>query len=199
MMKPIGNWDDVKAAKDFEPLPAGAYSCRIQGAKIKEYTGKDGSQFEKLEIALDIDEGDFKDFYKQDFDSQQTEDKRWKGVLRLYLPKDDGSEKDGWTASRLKACINAIEDSNGGYHWDWNESKLKGKKAGCIFRREEWSFNGKTGWKAQPFKLIAYEDFKEGRFRLPKDKPLDNKSTPVKKPENFDEIVEIESDDDLPF
>lgn len=67
-----------------------------------------------------------------------------------YLPKEDGTEKDGWTASALKALIAAVEESNPGFHFDWDEKKLKDKVAGCLFRSEEWAFNGRTGWTTRP-------------------------------------------------
>ena len=196
-MKKPNNWENVQASREFTPLPAGGYICKIMGAKVKEYNSN-GSSFERLEIALDITEGAFKDFYKQDFENQNTEDKKWKGVLRLYVPKDDGSEKDEWTKSRLKATTDAIEDSNSGFHWDWDESKLKNKIVGCIFRNEEWEFNGKTGIKAQPFKFISTDLVREGKFKIPEDKLLKNKSA-VSGINNSANYVEIESDDDLPF
>ncbi len=194
-MKPIANWENIKAAKEYVPLPAGGYVCQIQGAKIKEYATRDGGSFERMEIALDILEGDFKGFYQQDFDSQNTEDKRWRGVLRLYLPKGDGTEQDGWTASRLKAAIEAVEASNAGYHWDWDEKKLKGKMLGCLFRSEEWEYNGKTGWKAQPFKAVDADTIRQNKFTIPKEKSLSDKNPSQTSQQDFSPI----DDNDLPF
>lgn len=194
-MKPISNWENIKAAKGYTPLPAGGYVCQIQGAKIKEYQASNGGAFEKMEIALDIYEGEFKGFYQQDFDNQNTEGKRWKGVLRLFLPKNDGTERDHRTASIFKAVIEAVEDSNNGYHWDWDERKLKGKTVGCLFRLEEWEYNGQTGWKAQPFRAIDAEAIRQNKFSIPKEKALSDKqdySPNQNKPSPVD-------DDDLPF
>lgn len=196
-MKKIGNWENVKAATEKVALPVGGYIVNIMGAKVATYDGNDGGKFEKLEISIDIAEGDFKDFYANDYRSQQSEDKKWKGVLRQYLPKEDGTEKDEWTKSSLKALIGAIEDSNPGYHWDWDETKLKGKKVGCIFRNEEWEYNGKTGFKAQAFKFVSVEKIKTGNYRLPKDKLLNNSTATAdtSSASNFKDIP----DDDLPF
>ena len=160
-MKPIANWANVQAAKERDVLPAGGYVVKIVGAKVAEYPG-----FERLEIALDIAEGDHKGFYEADFKGQTQEDKKWKGVLRQYLPKDDGSQGDEWTKSSLKALIEAIEESNPGYHWDWDEAKLKGKTVGCLFRLEEWAYNGAF---TEP-KFKAHKDF-------PNDTPDNYQST----------------------
>lgn len=195
-MKAINNWNDVKASTDFTALPAGGYVCRIQGAKIRTFEGKNGS-FERLEVAVDICEGEYKDHFRRDFDSQNTEDKKWRGVFRLYVPSGDGSDQDNWSAAKLKRFVNDVEDSNPGYHWDWEESKLKGKLVGLTFRREEWEYNGKTGWKTNPFQAYTVEDIRQNKFQLPKDKSL-KKTAPAPMP-SFENAVEMEGDDDLPF
>lgn len=173
-MKPVNNWDQVKAASDRQQLPKGGYVCRIMNGEIKTYNGTKGT-FERLEISIDVAEGEFKDFYATDYRGQNQEDKKWRGVLRLYVPKDDGSDMDEWTKSKLKAATNAVEDSNQGYHWDWNEAGLKGKLVGCLIRNEEWEYNGRTGWNTKPFKLVPVSDIKNGKFEIPKDKPLNKK------------------------
>lgn len=194
-MKRINNWENVKAATEKIALPVGGYVVEIKGAKVATYQGNDGGVFEKLEVSIDIAEGEFKDFYTNDYRGQQSEDKKWKGVLRVYLPKEDGTEKDEWTKSTLKGLIGAIEDSNPGYHWDWDETKLKGKKVGCVFRNEEWEYDGKTGFTARPFKFIAVEKIKTGSFRFPKDKLIKRDDFVSASPASYKEIP----DDDLPF
>ena len=195
-MKKFNNWENVKAASEFVPLPAGGYIVELKNAKIKEYKSQNGDSFERFEVALDIAEGEFKDYYANDYCNQTGEDKRWKGVLRLYMPKDDGSEQDEWTKSRFKAFTEAVEDSNPGFHWDWDESKLRGKKIGCLFRLEEWEYNGKTGKKAQPFKAVSVEKIKSGNFKIPKEKLLEkNASAPTAPTPEFRDIP----DEDVPF
>ena len=195
-MKKFNNWENVKAASEFVPLPAGGYIVELKNAKVKEYKNQNGDAFERFEIALDIAEGEFKDYYANDYCNQTNEDKKWKGVLRLYMPKEDGSEQDEWTKSRFKSFIEAVEDSNPGFHWDWDESKLRGKKIGCLFRLEEWEYNGKTGKKAQPFKAVSIEKIKSGNFKIPKEKLLDkNASAPNSPTPEFRDIP----DEDVPF
>ena len=195
-MKKFNNWENVKAASEFVPLPAGGYIVELKNAKVKEYKNQNGDAFERFEIAIDIADGEFKDYYANDYCNQTNEDKKWKGVLRLYMPKEDGSEQDEWTKSRFKSFIEAVEDSNPGFHWDWDESKLRGKKIGCLFRLEEWEYNGKTGKKAQPFKAVSVEKIKSGNFKIPKEKLLEkNASAPTAPTPEFRDIP----DEDVPF
>ena len=116
-------------------------------------------------------------------------------MLRIYVPKDDGSEKDLWTKRKFKAIIQAIEDSNPGYHWDWNESGLKGKIVGCIFQWKEWAMNGKSGWFANPYNFIDVAKVRSGEFKLPDDKPLPKDQKPV----DINISAEDDSEEDLPF
>lgn len=195
-MKKFNDWENVKTASEFVPLPAGGYIVELRNAKIKEYKNRDGDTFERFEISLDIAEGEFKDYYAKEYCNQTNEDKKWKGVLRLYMPKEDGSEQDEWSKSSFKSLIEAVEDSNPGFHWDWDESKLKGKKIGCLFRLKEWEFNGKTGKKAEPFKAVSVEKIKSGNFKIPKEKLLEkNASAPTAPTPEFRDIP----DEDVPF
>lgn len=196
-MKPIQNFDEVKPAVEREQLPKGGYIIVIKAAEVKTY-GKAPDTFEKLEISLDIAEGEHKDFYADDYRAQTGEDKRWKGVLRQYLPKEDGSEKDEWTKSAFKALICALENSNPNFHWDWDERKMKGLKAGCLFRSEEWEFDGRTGWATRPFKLIDAERIRTGKFKVPNDKPLKDKPTSASGGYTSMDVT-VDDDDDLPF
>ena len=195
-MKPIGNWENVQAQKDFTELPAGAYICKIMGAEIKSYTSQSGDTFEKLEVSIDIAEGDFENYYADNYRSQ-SEPKKWKGVLRYYVPSEDGSEKDEWSKRVFKGFTEALESSNQAYRWEWDERTLKGKKIGVIFRREEWSYNGKTGWRTAPLRAIDTTDAATGNFRVPADKPLAKSvQSELPVPNNF---VDVGDEEDLPF
>ena len=198
-MKPVNNWEQVKAASDRQQLPKGGYVCRIMNSEIKTYNGTKGT-FERLEISIDVAEGEFKDFYAADYRGQNQENKKWRGVLRLYVPKDDGSDMDEWNKSKLKAATNAVEDSNQGYHWDWNEAGLKGKLVGCLILNEEWEYNGRTGWNTKPFKFVPVSDIKNGKFEIPKDKPLNKKTSDSDDSETVSTNAGIDSYlEDLPF
>lgn len=130
MIKQFKDFDKTQAysGNGGEQLPPGGYVCKIIGARQEEYSWGD-----VVVIAFDINEGEQKDFYKKLFDADDREDKKWKGTYRLNVPKDDGSEKDGWTKRNFKTFTDALEDSNTGYRFDWDETKFKGKLFGATF------------------------------------------------------------------
>lgn len=75
-MKPFADYETTQAAGEFEKLPKGAYEVKIEQAKVTTYTGRDGGTFEKLEIAFDIDKGEYAGYYRRNLESQQQEDKK---------------------------------------------------------------------------------------------------------------------------
>lgn len=199
-MRAIGNWENVQAQKEFVELPAGGYVCKIMGAEVKTYKSQSGESFEKLEVSIDIAEGDFENYYADNY-RNQTEPKKWKGVLRYYVPTEDGSEKDEWAKRTLKGFTEAVESSNMGYRWEWDERTLKGKKIGVIFRNEQWEYSGKTGWKAMPFRAIDATDAGTGNFKIPADKPLKNSpSSGAMSAQSFaPNFADVDNEEDLPF
>ena len=197
-MRPFNNYETTQTISARAQLPVGAYICRILKAEEKVYNSSKG-EWHKLEISFDISEGEHKDFYANDYKAQTGEDKKWKGVMRMNIPTDDGSEADGWAKRSFKTNILAIEDSNSGYHWDWNEAQLKGKTIGIVFRSEEWEYNGKRGWRTAPFKMVPAADVKSGNIKIPDPKPLNGKAaSQASTAADLSDFVEVASAD-LPF
>lgn len=202
MIRKPGNWNEVKEFSDRPKLPVGAYVCRVKKVVVQSTDYGD-----QLCILFDICEGAFKDFFQKDFEANTMEDKKWKGVLRQWLPKDDGSEKDEWTKSSFKGMITSFEKSNPGYLFDWNEASLVGKLVGILFRNEEWDYDGKTGWAVRPFRALSIDSVRSGDFTIPKDKPLKRANdygytspAPAAYPESFSEFAPLPGEsDDLPF
>lgn len=132
-MKQFKGYEDAKKSAEYvggQRLPAGAYVCKCMGVKYEN--GQNGnSDFIKLQF--DIAEGEFKDFFTNQYKNNTSEDKKYKGVATIYVPKDDGSEKDGWTANSFATWTVGFEQSNDGYHWDWQEDKWKGLTIGIVF------------------------------------------------------------------
>lgn len=185
-------FSDVKAERSFsgrETLPAGGYVCDILSAKVES-----NDWGETLIIAHDVAEGDYKGIFKRDYDNNDREDKKWRGTFRLRLPKDDGTEQDGWKKRSLGNFIWAIEESNPGYTWNWDEKTLKGKKIGLLYRNKEWEYNGRSGWTTEAISSDSVDDIREGKFKIPKDKPLANK--PVSVEQTFEEL---DDSSELPF
>ena len=196
-MKKPNNWDNVKAAGERVKLPAGGYEAKIIGAKVVKYDSARG-EYERLEIAVDITAGEYKDYYKTEFDSSTRDDKKWKGVARFYVPTDDGSEKDEFTKSLLKSATEAIEDSNSGYHWDWDETKLKGLKVGILVRDKEYEIDGRHGFAPEIFRFADIKRIKDGKFTVPKPKMIKGSSADAPAP-TAPASVDAPADDDCPF
>lgn len=192
---------EAKKSTSREYLPAGGYVAKIKAAEEISYDW--GTV---LVLSFDISEGEKKDFFAQDYRSQDTEDKKWRGTFRLTEPRDDGSEKDQWAKRSFNNMVAVLEESNPGYHWDWapiengDFSQFKDKAVGVLFRNAEWKNKetGNTGWKTECCTLIPVEDIRQGKFKMPKDKPL----SPPKKAASKNPIdisAEELTDDDLPF
>lgn len=170
MIKKPQNWENVQVMSDRVKLPLGAYVCKVMKAAVE------GNQYgEQLLLGFDIAEGDYKDYFRQDFNANQNQNKKWRGILRLWLPKDDGSDKDEITKRIFKGLVTSVEKSNPGYSFNWDEQSMVGKTVGIMFRNEEWDYEGKTGWAVRPFRAVSADTVRSGDYTLPKDKPLANK------------------------
>lgn len=168
MIKQFKDYATTKAYTDIVGLPKDGYVCKILNAQVKD--GKNGQY---IQIAYDIAEGDFKDYFKKLYDGKKEEDKKWSTYFFLSIPKDDGSEKDSWTKRTFKTFTNALEDSNEGYHFDWDESKFKGKLIGGLFRYEEFQKNdGSVGRSTKMRNACSVDKIRSGNFKLPDDKTI---------------------------
>ena len=190
-MKEFKDFRPERSAPGREQLPAGGYVCQILSAKVESNDWGD-----QLVIAHDVCEGEFEGIFKRDYDNNDREDKKWRGTFRLKLPKDDGSEQDAWKKRSFNAFIWAIEQSNPGFTWDWDEKKLKGKKVGLLYRNEEWAMEGRSGWTTKAAGSESVENIRNGKFKMLKDKPLPESRKVATAPQ----FVEVDdSDGELPF
>ena len=168
-MKKFGGYDDAKkqaqASGGLGKLPAGAYVCKVIGVKYEP--GQEGRS-DMIRIQFDIAEGDFKDFFHEQYERNTAEDKKYKGNATIYVPVDDGSEKDGWTKKSFAGWTNAFEESNPGYVWDWDEKKWKNKTIGIVF--------GETGTVIDGKEIV----YTEARFGISAQKVRDGLAPAVK-------------------
>jgi hypothetical protein len=191
-MKPFSGYKAERQTAR-EQLPVGAYVAKILAAEVVEYDWGD-----VLLISFDIIEGEYKDFFANDYKAQTQEDKKWRGTYRLNVPKDDGSEKDGWTKNTFNGAMYAVEQSNPGYHWDWNEAGLKGKLVGVNYREFDWEMEGRTGTSTECGRLETIDDVRSGKCKELKKRELKNKSKPATATTSFADYASGD-DDDLPF
>ena len=189
-MKQYSDFKAEKTGNGREILPVGGYVCEIKSVKEEVYDW--GS---RLAMAIDIAEGEYAGFFKKDFDNNTRDDKKWRGTFKLNVPKDDGSEQDAWTKRRFGNFIWAVQESNPGYVWNWDEKTLKGKKIGIIYRNFEWAIDGRTGWSTEAGGAISVEDCRNGKFKMLPDRPLKDKDRPVQ----VAVADSVEDESDLPF
>ena len=191
-MKEINNWNEVKAASDgFETVPVGGYVCTIMKCDEKPNKNSGGTH---LEIWFDILLGDYKGFFTNDYANQTGENKYWRGIIYQNVP-DENSTKYSMQCGFFKRFINAVEASNEGYHWDWNEQLLKGKRIGVVFGEVERESRGGTRYMTtRPDSVVDVKAVEEKKYRLPKVKYL------PAKPEAAETAKYEDVDDgDLPF
>jgi hypothetical protein len=185
-------YDDVRAERASggrETLPAGGYVCQIISAKVESNDWGD-----TLVIAHDVCEGEYAGIFRRDYEGNDREDKKWRGTFRIRLPKDDGSQQDAWKKRSLGNTIWAIEQSNPGYTWNWDEKTLKGLKIGLIYRNKEWEYEGRSGWTTEAGAAESIDNIRNNKFRPLKDKPL-----PDRPADSGAAYGSAESEADLPF
>lgn len=160
-MKKIENYENVQAISgDFARPTAGGYICLI--TNVEDVPMNEQGKGDYLRIEYDIADGEFKGYYKEQFD-------RWGGnwnasFIRSYKEKALGM---------LKHFTNCIEQSNAGYEWDWNEKGLVGKVVGLVLGEEEYKNNsGEIKTKLVVSQVKTVDDIKNGNFKVPAPKKL---------------------------
>ena len=199
-MEIIKDFDKIEAKgmDDFKGLPIGAYECVIMDARVNhnEQSGKD-----TFKVSVDIASGEFKDYFRKMYENDTRIDRRWNNNAVKYL------SYTGDNVAFFKGFIKTIENSNIGYIWDWDETKLKGKKVCGVFQYEEYEKqDGTKGIKVRLSKFRSLD--KLGKIEVSDSvKLLDNtyvdyeeytKSSADKAKDLFGSSVEISSDS-LPF
>ena len=175
-----------------ETLPVGGYVAKIMDATIISYDWGD-----VLKVDFDIAEGEYKGFFATDYRNNTNDDKKWRGTYRINIPNESNQYFDSQRKS-FNNFIACLEETNSGFHFDWDERKLKGKGIGVLFRNKEWEYNGSTGWTTECCAVTTAKDVREGNFKLPKDKPLKAKGT-ASATSFSNAFTAVDDDSDLPF
>ena len=185
-MKPINNYENVQAnSGEFARPAAGGYICKIINVEDVPMDSKEKGKGDYLRIEYDIADGEFKGFYKEQFD-------KWGGnwnasFIRSYKEK---------ALSMFKHFTNCIEQSNAGYDWDWNEKGLIGKVVGLVLGEEEYINSLKeTKTKLAVSQIKTVEEIKNGDFKVPAPKKLAVENST----NDFAGFTQIDDDSDLPF
>ena len=163
-MQKFGGYDDAKKqaqASGTSKLPAGGYVCKVIGVK---YTKGEEGKSDFIEIQFEIAEGEYKGFFQKQYEANTNEDKKYKGRTKIYIPTDDGSEKDGWTKKTFAGWTNAFEESNEGYLWDWDEKKWKNKLIGIVFGETGTVISGRDVVYTEARFAVSAEKIRSGNY-----------------------------------
>ena len=155
-----------RKSNTFEQLPKDAYVIKIMGAK--EDTWPSGDKV--VRIAFDIAEGKYMGFYQAQFDRNTNEDRQWPydAVFNLNVPNDNSQPYvwDNWNT-----FFADLEDSNGGFIFDGDLKKLKGKVIGGKFHIEQTAKNGNVYDHTKMKWSCVADDVRNGKAgKLPNDK-----------------------------
>lgn len=173
-MKAINNWDNIKAAGNNERLAPGGYVCIIR--KVE-----DDPDNQCLTIEYDIAEGPFKNYAADTCERA--------GFWPLDFKKSYKDKALGF----FKAMIEAIEKTNSGFAWDWNEKKLVNKGVGMVLREEEYeNRSGQLKVRLKPFAFCTAQDIRTGNFTVPERKLIDHVTAAP-------QFQEEEEEGELPF
>ena len=184
-MRQINNWDQIEEQKEFETLKPGGYIAVIKNVQ-------DDVEKEYLKVSYDIAEGQFKDYYMNLYKSKNF----WGGAFfRSYKEK---------AQPMFKGFINAIEKSNPGYKWNWDEKTLKGKKIGIVLMEEEYiPTQGNNAGQVKTRLIVqevhTVEKIKKGDYKV-KDKKTVAQSASTNSSDNpFEKDFFKLSEDDIQF
>ena len=185
------NFDGVNPfTGETQQLPAGGYKCIIKNAKCEILqNGK-----EQLILAIDIAEGEYKDFFTKKFNDLKMANPAAKypngGLFKIFT--EDYNEPNKSSAI-LMGVKTSVEVSNPGFVWSDDEKKLKDKKIGVVFREEEFiSQDDSIQVAVKPVYPRSWDKVEEAQ--IPKRKE-------VKKQESSfgNDFVSVDTDEELPF
>lgn len=191
-MKQLKGYSEAKVISGgFPQLPKGGYVAKIMDCKEESKNG-----YSWLAFSFDIAEGDHKGHFAEQYRSNTNEDKKWRGTYNAFIP-DEGSQYYEDNLNRFKTMMANIEDSNEGYHWDWDEKKLKGKMCGVLFGEKEFeTVNGDVIILTECRGIRSVGCIREGKYKIPTLKTLNKSSAPSAAGYT---PVSTADDDDLPF
>ena len=121
-MRPINGFTAQRRNQGYPQLPAGCYVAQIKRAWVE---GEVPQQF--LILRTEISEGDQMGYFTKRWKHDQAVggkyEPKYKGDFKLRVPDERNAYPES-DQKKLEDAIAKVEESNPGYHWDWNESGL---------------------------------------------------------------------------
>ena len=193
-MQQLKGFEKAKVITGGVPqLPKVGYIAKILDCKEESKNG-----YSWLAFSFDIAEGEHKGHFAEQYRANTNENKRWRGTYNAFIP-DEASQYYDENLNKFKTMIANIEESNPGYHWDWDETKLKGKLIGVIFGEKEFlTQNNDVVIVTECRGIRSVDCIKNGKFKMPALKTLSGApSVSTAKTSSLDSM--LDDDDDLPF
>lgn len=159
-MRTFNNMRKAQPVGEYQKLPVGGYVCRINNAVVIDNNDK-----EILQIKYDIYEGEYKDFFSNQFINSNFANKKYKGIYNIILPKID--DEEDIKMRRLNSFIKSVEESNTGYKFNFDENTLNKKLFGGVFGEKEYDFNGNKGICTVLRLIIPVEDIRQNNYKIP--------------------------------
>lgn len=177
-------WEETEVVEygEFAPLELGGHACIIRNADI--YTGQTGNQ--SLRVQVDIDTTDKQaGFFQKQFDNDTRTEKKWSnGATKYYSLKEEN-------LGMLKAFTTAVENSNVGFKFDMDETKLKGKRIAGVFGWEEYEKqDGTVGVTTKLTQIRSLDKLNE--IKIPRVKKLDNSYVDYEEYKNYKSTASAE-------
>lgn len=159
-MKRIENWDSIVESTSFKRLTPNGYICKI--LKVEDHPEK-----EYLKIYFDIFKGDDKGYFKKQYDGDTRKEKKWPNAGTFIRSYKDSA------ASMFKGFTNAVEKSNKGYKWDFDEKTLVNKIVGLIIADEQYqNQKGQVRVRNYVAAVRSVETIEKGEYEIPALKEL---------------------------
>lgn len=133
MLKRPNDWDNIEPIEygEREILELGGHEVIIKNAY--EYTGQSGNT--SLKVEVDIAGNDKQaGFFQRQYDNNMMVDRKWpNGACKYISLKEDEN-----CIALFKGFTTAVENSNPGYVWNFDEKSLINKKLCGVFALEEY-------------------------------------------------------------
>ena len=171
-MKRINNWENIQESASFKRLAKGGYIVKI--LKVEDHPEK-----EYLKIFFDIAKGDEKGCFKKQYDNDTRAERKWPNAGTFIRSYKDSA------ASMFKGFTGAVERSNKGYVWNFEEKTLVGKLVGLIISDEEYQTQkGAIRERNYVAAVRSVETIEKGEFEVPELKRLTTTKTTTATPTN---------------
>ena len=171
-MKRIENWENIQESTSFKRLTPNGYIVKILNVE-------DHPEKEYLKIYFDIVKGDDKGYFKKQYDGDTRKERKWPNAGTFIRSYKDSA------ASMFKGFTNAVEKSNKGYQWDFDEKTLVNKVVGLIIADEQYqNQKGQVRVRNYVAAVRSVETIEKGEYEIPALKELTTTKTTTTAPAN---------------